>query len=86
MRNIECGMVGYADEKFINEEFIQHPTFNTQHSTSHHLTISPSQHLTNQPEVHVKLRLRAFISPNSKSTQPKILCILAKYKYPLCTF
>ena len=47
MRNVECGMVGYADEKFINEEFIQHSTFNTQHST---LNISPSQHLTNQPE------------------------------------
>jgi len=26
-------MIGYADEEFINEEFILHSTFNTQHST-----------------------------------------------------
>ena len=44
MWSVECGMIGYADEEFINEEFILHSTFNiaalpqpfnTQHSTFH---------------------------------------------------
>ena len=34
MWNVECGMIGYADEEFINEEFILHSTFNTQHCGS----------------------------------------------------
>ena len=42
MWNVECRIVGFADEEFINKEFIQHSTlrlcrdhstFNTQHST-----------------------------------------------------
>ena len=33
MWSVECGMIGYADEEFINEEFVLHSTLNIQHST-----------------------------------------------------
>lgn len=46
MWSVECGMVGYADEKFINEEFTQHSTLNIQH-----LTFNTPHATLPQPEV-----------------------------------
>ena len=40
MRNVECGMVGYADDEFNNEEY-------TQHSTPQHLNTSTPYYLFN---------------------------------------
>ena len=48
MWNVECGMVGYADEEFNNEEYTQHST--PQHlntTTSHHLNTSTPYYLFN---------------------------------------